>query len=191
MRQASAERRVFTLVAVALGLLGTTLVVALWAFTHAPRASADARRYASDAYCQARHLGAAPRTSASACRVVELDFLRGDVRNTTIVRGLDQVPTKLYTLTLTNGKEIEYATVAGEPPATLWARILDSRKLPVQFYDGRITGFEIDGTFVATVENPRAAAWYNSFARVFFPVCLVWLAAVVVLVGLTARRRTN
>ncbi|MGP6156109.1 MAG: hypothetical protein ACLPYS_01000 [Vulcanimicrobiaceae bacterium] len=50
-------------------------------------------------------------------------------------------------------------------------------------------GLEVEGTYVATLENPGAARWYNSFALVFFPVCLAWLAAFVVLFRLAARRR--
>jgi hypothetical protein len=154
-----------------------TLGAYAWSVT-GTKLSSEAQRYERDRGCTARPLSAALRRAAadeSTCRVERLVVDRRDVLPQ--APGSDAAAPKSsgYIVTFASGPSRIRAALSAVPAEKLWASIEPGAALNVQFFDDKVSGFDLGGRFIATAGDPAVESSEHSVGVAFIPLAFLYL----------------
>lgn len=174
--------------AIVVGLALATIGAYAWAESGTHSASADALRYEKDRGCLTRPLSAAARRGAdgsSSCRVRRLVVDRRDVRSG---EGPAQVGAAAsdaaakpsgYVVTFADGPSRIPAELLTVPSPSLWATLAPGLALDVQFFDEKVSGFELAGRFVPTAGDPSVEPNEHAVGVAFIPLAFLYLFGII------------
>jgi hypothetical protein len=163
--------------AIVIGLVLATVGAYAWSVT-GTKLSSEAQRYERDRGCTARPLSAALRRAAadgSTCRVERLVVDRLDVQAKAPESDPDAAKASGYIVTFANGPSRIRAALSAVPAQALWASIQPGAALNVQFFDDKISGFDLGGRFVATAGDPAVESSEHSVGIAFIPLAFLYL----------------
>ncbi len=178
------KRTVYRL-AIVIGLVIATIGAYAWSASGTRTASSDALRYDGDRGCMLRPLSAARRAAASGslCRVERLAVDRRDVEASAAASAPAGAPAAAkpsgYVVTFASGPSRMRAVLAAVPAQGLWESVEPGRELDVQFFQEKISGFELGGRFVATIGDPSVETSEHSVGTAFIPLAFLYLFGVI------------
>jgi hypothetical protein len=148
-----------------------------WSIT-GTKLSSEAQRYERDRGCTARPLSAALRRAAadgSTCRVERLVVARRDVQAQPAAGTPDDPKASGYIVTFADGPSRIRAALSAVPEEKLWGSIEPGTALNVQFFDDKVSGFDLGGRFVATAGDPAVESSEHSVGVAFIPLAFLYL----------------
>jgi hypothetical protein len=169
--------------AIVIFLVVATIAAVAWTLAGNRPLSAEARRYEADRTCLTRPLSAARRApeNGSPCRVARLLVDSRDIFVSSEARD--------YVVTFADGNARVRAKLSAEPDRKVWDSIERGAQLDVQFFEEKVSGFELAGRFIRTVGDPSVESGAHSAGFTFIPLALAYFIGIVALFALGEPRK--